>query len=181
MTKEIIKLTLTILGLDDVLDYLNSESEIKNIEYETKLSKMIVLLNYVLRLINKEYFTLSASENLVTDSEGNIDYKLLGHTPVRILDVKNELLLDKLNLERPNATYKVFYNYVLDPITSIDEDVTLPIGLDYATVSYGVASEWAITNLMYDEANMLNSKFLNMLETNKSQVGERRFKARRLK
>ena len=189
MTKEIITLTATMLGLDDVVNYLASEGQEDNAEAEAVINELLVYLNHTAREVTKEYFTLSKCDEVKSSTSCEIEYSSLSETPVKINNVTNSLNL-KVNflvnptclvVSRPNETYKVFYNYTPAPVKSIDDDINLPLGLGYFVLCYGVASEYALSKLLYDEANMWQSKFVSSLERLTSRCKERRFFARKLK
>ena len=81
----------------------------------------------------------------------------------------------------PSTNYLVEYNYLPNKINSVKETLSLPLGVEYFTICYGIASEYALSKLLYSEAEMWESKFKNSLLKFKGVKGERRFYARRLK
>lgn len=190
MTKDILKLTSTFLHLDDTLAYLSSsKNEEPTDEVKNQINQLLIFMNYVIREITKDYFPLYSKETISSDQDGKIYFNKLGRTAIRIKDVKNfldlschfEIYPEYLKLENANTEYKIFYSYVPKTIKTIDEEAELPFGLDYFIVCYGIASEFASSCGLYEEAEMWESKFLSALKSVKSQIGERRFFARRLK
>lgn len=190
MTKDILKLSSTLLGLDDVVEYLNSnQEEAPSEEVSEKINQLLVLTNYILREITKEYYPLSYEEVIFSDSNCQIFYSNFSKRVIAIKDIKNEsnlsvtfnLYPEFIKVGCPNAQYFVSYNYTLESIQNINQHLTLPLGLDYFIVCYGIASEYALSKLLYNEAEMWDNKFRNSLERIKSKTGERRFFARRLK
>jgi len=189
MTKDIIKLSATLLGLDDVVNYLSSPEEQPSEIVSTKINELIVITNYCLRQIVKEYFSLNHKEIVCSDSNCQIEYKNLSKTPISILDIKNNANLsvtfnlypEFIKVGTPNSNYLISYNWLPNNIESINQEITLPFGLDYYILCYGVASEYSLSKLLYSEAEMWESKFKNALSSLKNLKGERRFFARRLK
>lgn len=190
MTKDILKLSSTFLHLDDTLAFLTSSENVEpNENVKNQINQLIVFTNYIIREITKDYYPLYFKETISSDQDGKIFYNKLSKTAIRIKDVKNfldlschfEIYPEYLKLENANTEYKIFYSYVPNTIKTIEDEAELPFGVDYFIVCYGVASEFALSCGLYDEAEMWESKFKNALRSLKSQIGERRFFARRLK
>jgi len=189
MTKDILKLSATFLGLEDVVLFLTKPSSEISDEVDKKLNDLIAILNYVLRNITKEYFPLNHEEVLTSNNQCEVYFNTFEYNPISINDVKNSLLdsvtyniyPEYLKVGKPNNNYLIKYNYVPKKIVNIDDSLVLPLGLEPFTVCYGIASEYALSKLLYSEAEMWESKFKNSLETYRSIKGERRFHSRRLK
>lgn len=190
MTKEILKLSATLLGLEDVVTFLNqSSNDTPNTEILEKINELIVFTNYIVREVTKDYYPLSYDEKVRSDDQCQIYFNKLSKNAIAIKDIKNDSKLsvtfnlypEYIKVGSPNANYSILYNYVPECIQSYSQPFTLPLGLDYFVICYGVASEYALSKLLYGEADMWESKFKNALENIKSRVGERRFLARRLK
>jgi len=190
MTKEILKLSATLLGLDDVVTFLNqSSNETPNNQVLEKINELIVFTNYVIREVTKEYYPLSYCETISSDNQCQIYFNKLSKNAIAIKDIKNNsdlsvtfnLYPEFIKVGSPNSKYTILYNYVPECIQNYSQQFSLPLGLDYFIICYGVASEYALSKLLYSEADMWESKFKNALENIKSRVGERRFYARRLK
>lgn len=190
MTKEILKLVSTFLKLDKTTLYLSGPSdESPSEEVEAQINQLLIFINYVVSEITKDYFPLYCKETISSDRDGKINFNNLSKTAIRIKDVKNfldlsctfEIYPEYLKVENPNSEYKIYYSYVPKKIHSIDEQIELPFGVDYFIVGFGVASEFALANGLYDEAKMWESKFLDGLKSTKSTHGERRFFCRRMK
>lgn len=218
----IIKLTATLLGLNDVISYIDNlkSEELDSLNQsnqtlatslpsndedilitndagqesqpsvvENKISQLITFANYVLREITKEYFPLRTLETLKSDEDGLIYFSDLSKKVASISNVKNCLGFkvnfmvypEYIKLERPNSEYIVYYNYYLEPANSLNSALTLPLGLDYYVVSYKLASEYALANLLYSEAELWESKFRKALENINSRGRERRFTSQILK
>ena len=188
MTKDIIKLSATFLGLSDVVDYLKDTNTSANQETLEKLDDLILFANYVIREITKSYFPLSHTEQVTSNESCEIEFSKLSKSAIAIKSIKNtlnqcvtfNLYPSFIKVGFPERKYTVTYNYVPNKIQSLDDTLNLPLGLGIEVISYGVASEYALSRLLYDEADMWESKFKNALENIKSKHGDRRFYSRRL-
>lgn len=189
MTKDILKLSATLLGLDDVYTYLSSETNQVSPEINKKIDDLIVYLNYILREITKEYYPLKHKEKLISSNQCEIFYNTFSFQPLAIKDIKNHfndsvtfnIYPEYLKVGKPNEEYIVEYNYYPNQIKNVNDRLNLPIGLEPFIICYGIASEFALSRLLYSEAEMWEGKFKNSLDNFKSRIGERRFFARRLK
>jgi len=189
MTQEIIKLSATLLGLDDIIAYLNDTTIPLDDDSKRKMDDLLLYLNYILREITKEYYPLSHEEIVSSDNQCQIFFKNFSKTPIAIKDVKDDsnnsvtfnLYPEFIKIGKPLSRYLVKYNYLLPKITSINDKLILPIGLEPFIICYGIASEYTLSKLLYNESEMWESKFKTSLENIKSRIGERRFFARSLK
>lgn len=188
MTKEILKLSATFLGLYDVVAYLNNPTQNMSEDTKKQLDELLIYMNYILREVTKEYYPLSCEEEIYSNSQCEILFSNFSKNIISIKSVLNDNNFATYNIYptyikvgKPNTKYKVSFNYVLDSVKSFDSEVVLPLGLEPFIISYGIASEYATSKLQYDEANMWESKFKNALQSLKFRVIERKFNSRRLK
>lgn len=190
MTKEIFKLTSSFLGLDDVTNYLSSsEDQTPSEEVKNQLNQLMILMNFVMLKIAKDFVQLNFKETIYSDQEGKIYFSKLQKHAIRIKDVKNfldlscqfEIFPDHIKVENANTEYKVFYCYSPKSVLTLSDEIELPFGVDYFVVCFGIASEYLSSKGLYDEAEMWESKFENEIKNQKHIHGERRFFARRLK
>lgn len=189
MTKDILLLSATMLGLDDVIMHLSQpEPADADDEVKTKENELIAYLNYVVSQIVKEFMPLSNCEKVCSDSSCQIMYDKLSKQAVSIRmvslygrQVTFNLYPEYLKVGRPNQEYEVFYNYVPEKVKDLTDNLELPLGLSEFVICYGIASEYALSKLLYDEANMWQDKYKNALENLTCRSKERRFYARKLK
>ena len=189
MTKNILKLTSTFLGLDDVTAFLADTSQTPSAEVTTTINQLIIFINYVMREIARDHFPLKESETVSSNENKIINFSSLSKTITAIHDAKNSVGLstkytvypDHLLMENANAAYTIYYSYCPATISTVNDALKLPLGLDYFVVCYGVASEYTFSKGLYEEASMWENRFLNSLKTVSGKIGERRFKSRRLK
>lgn len=188
MTKEILKLSATFLGLYDVVSFLNNPTTNISDKVQKELDELLIYMNYVLREVTKEYYPLSTEEELYSNDQCEINFSNFTKNIISIKNVINENLPSTYNIYpsyikvgKPNSKYSISYNYVIDAIKDINSIFILPLGLEPFIISYGIASEYATSKLQYDEANMWESKFKNALQSLKFKVSERKFNSRRLK
>ena len=188
MIKDIIKLSATFLGLSDVIEYLKDTSNTPSNETTEKIEDLILFTNYVIREITKSYFPLSHTEETISNESCEINFSSLSKTAIAIKSIKNSLnqsvtfnlYPNFIKVGFPLSKYTITYNYIPAKIQNLEDSLDLPLGLGFETISYGVASEYALSRLLYNEADMWESKFKNSLENIKSRHGERKFYSRRL-
>lgn len=189
MTKDVLKLSATLLGLDDVIEYLNDSTKTPSQDTQNKIDDLIVYLNYVVREVTKEYFPMQHMEVVSSDNQCQIFFTNLSKIAISIKDIKNSmgdsvtfnLYPEFIKVGNQNTNYLIEYNYIPNPIKSVNDSLALPFGLEYFVICYGIASEYSLSRLLYSEAEMWEGKFKNALRYSKSRIGERRFLARRLK
>ena len=181
MTKEILKLSATFLGLYDVVTYINNPTNTPNNEVKNKIDELLVYMNYVIREVTKEYYPLSYCEDVKSNNQCEIDISLLTKNAIAIKEIKQNdnsvtfnLYPTYIKVGKPNLIYNITYNYIPESISNINQPLNLPLGLEYFIIAYGIASEYALSKLLYDEANMWESKFKNSLESIKIKVKERK-------
>lgn len=188
MTKDIIKLSAIYLGLTDIIEYLKKPTETLSDDVKEKTDDLLLFTNYIIKEITKSYFPLSHTEDVVSNNLCEIPFKNLSKNAIAIKNLKNQsmqevtfnLYPEFIKVGFPNTKYTITYNYTPNKLTSIEDKIDLPLGLDYEVVAYGVASEYALSRLLYSEADMWEDKFKSALENIKSKHGERKFYARRL-
>lgn len=188
MTKEILKLSATFLGLYDVVSFLNNPSTNINEDIRNQLDELLVYMNYILREVTKEYYPLSYEEDIYSNEQCEISFQSFSKNIISIKEVINEnnnvtynIYPTYIKVGKPNTKYLISYNYVLDSVKDINSELILPLGLEPFIICYGIASEYATSKLQYDEANMWESKFKNALQSLKFKVIERKFNSRKLK
>jgi len=189
MTKNILKLTATFLGLDDVNTYLADTTQTPSSEVTKTINELIVFTNYVMREITREYYPLKTTETVVSNENKIIAFSTLSKTITVISDVKNctglsvkyALYPDHIEVGNANQEYTLFYSYCPNAISTLQDTLKLPLGLDYFIVCFGVASEYCLAKGLYEEAAMWENRFINSLKNVNGKTGEKRFKARRLK
>ncbi len=188
MTKDILLLTATMLNLDDVITHLSSEDMEASEDTKKTEGELIAYLNYVLSSITKEYMTLETIERVTSDAECQIAYEKLSKSAVSISkvilcgsSVTFNLYPEYIKVGRPNQEYEVLYYYTPNKVKELSDKVEMPLGLSDFVLCYGIASEYALSKLLYDEAAMWQAKFVNSLEKAKLKGKEKRFYARKLK
>ena len=189
MTKDILKLSAIFLGLQDVLDYIENPSA-DNVDNQTlnDFNLLLTFINYISREVTKDYFKLSHQEKISSNNQCEIPYENLSKLAISINFIEDDnyrctfnLYPNYIKVGKPNTEYQINYNYIPSPITSIDDTLTLPLGLDSFVIAYGVACEFATVKQLYNEANMWESMFKNSLKNLKPKFKERFFKTRKLK
>lgn len=148
MLSEIIKNIALILDDKEVIEYLNSDKEISNAP--TNLNTYITLVNFVLTNIAENFLCYKCTEELVSDDKCRLNLADLTKGICTIKKVRDDRFkpvkfradVDYLYVGSPNKMYFVEYSYVPADLTSLDDTMLLPLGLDYKTVCYGVVCEF---------------------------------------
>ena len=173
MLSEIIKNIALILDDQQVLEYLdynqtftqnNSEETIKQ---PKNIDMYIALTNFVLTDIAQNFLCYKCTQDLLSDTDGKIKLADFLHVPCSIKCIKNDegkkvrfyITDDDLVVDEAGKLYFVEYAFLPDALSSLDDSVLLPIGLDIKTLVYGVVSEYLATKMQYTEANIWEQKF----------------------
>lgn len=182
MLKEIIKNTLMLLGRENELEEVENLDE-DSYQTSTKkiVSSLIKITNLVLSDITRDVSKLAGDVLLTSDENCQIFYseikeKLTGIKNVAInrFPVTFNLYPEYIKVGRPNTTYQISYYYENKPCKSINDNIVLPISITPSAVSYGVAAEYCSINLLYDECNMWEQKFVRAMENVRDKCGERK-------
>lgn len=182
MLKEIIKNTLMLLGRENELD------EVEHLEesaYQSSTKKIVTSLikitNLVLSDITRDIAKLAGEVTLTSDNECQIYYKDIGKkvTGIKSIAINRfpvtfNLYPEYIKVGRPNTTYQISYFYENEPCRAITDSINLPISITPSAVSYGVAAEYCSINLLYDECNMWEQKFVRAMENIRDKCGERK-------
>lgn len=185
MTKEILLLTLTLLGFDETRQALE-QGELMG-EDAKRVNELLAYTNYVVREVTTKFCPLYECITLKSDDKCQIYYKDFDNEPIAIKWVKDRfnetfnLYPEYIKVGKPENQYRICYEYTPKTAKTIDDEVHLPLGISFQTICYGVASEYTLSKLLYDEAAMWQDKFKNSLESTAMHLPERRFKARKLK
>lgn len=174
MLSEIIKNIALILDDQQVLDYLNYNQMIEQedgqeeaVKEPTNIDMYITLINFVLTDIAQNFLCYKCTQDLLSDGQGQIKLADFLHVPCSIKCIKTDsgkkvkfyVTEDDLVVGEANKLFYVEYAYLPDALTSLDDSVLLPLGLDTKTLVYGVVSEYLATKMQYTEANIWELKF----------------------
>ncbi len=165
MLSEIIKNIALILDDQSAINYLANLSE--DDEENTNVELYITLVNFVLTDIAQSFLCYKCTQDLVSDENGTLLLSDFWHTPCSIKAVKDDTgkkirfyaTDDYLVVGEMNKLYYVEYCYLPEELTSLDDSVLLPLGLDARTICYGAVSEYYAIKMLYTEANIWEQKY----------------------
>lgn len=180
MLSEIIKNVALLLDDQEVLNYLQA-TEVQE-DTPTNVNTYITLVNFVLTNIAQNFLCYKCTEELVSDSNCKLNLADLSHGICTIKSVKDQNLkqvkfstsIDYIFTQKPNKLHYVEYTFLPSNLTSLDDTVLLPLGLDIKTVCYGVVCEFYTLKMQFTEANIWEQKFkANLKNLNKRYIGIR--------
>lgn len=170
LVKDIIKKACKLIGISDVLNYLNDESEDATLSTDAseKLNELLLAVNLTNNTIASQYFEISASTKCDNPS-GVVSFESI--TTKNIVDIKkvtdqeNNDIDYKVLSDGIHSDYKsliVYYTYIPDDLT-ISDSVDYYLKLSEITFAYGVVSEYLFLVGDLEEASIWDEKFKNIL------------------
>jgi len=160
------------------LDNYQSEQEEQDVNVDT----YVTLTNFVLRDIASTFYCYIAEEKLLSDNGGKIQLSMLSHQPCTIKKVRNffgksvgfKVMVDSIVVPSNNEQYTLEYSYYPDEL-ALDDDLTLPLGLDSTTICYGIVNEYYRLKMMFAEANIWEEKYKRGLRNLSKKYSDRFF------
>ena len=167
--KDIITLSATFLQLEDVLDMsiLGGTSETFSDETQKKINLLKKCVGLIYEEIATDYLKLLQVDKAVV-YDNKLLFKDLTKNIIKLVSVKNtfnesvnfKLMPDGIIL--PNGEYEITYTYYPD---KINEDDLLTNLEDFSgrvtarVLAYGVCSEYALINGLFEEAQTYRTRF----------------------
>ncbi len=164
LVKEIIKKASTLIGREDVYDYLNGVDSSPSEQVLKTVDIMVRLLNMVVSELAGSFVPMIITEPLYT-SNGKIYYSQLSFSPKEILKAYDrsgvncltsvEHAFATVNSTRVDVEYACFPNEVgIDgELNYTEKDVTS------TALAYGVLAEYAITQGCFKDAVMWHERY----------------------
>lgn len=189
MLKEIIKKCANFMGRDDIVRALedstkNTFEDFEDDEIKYDLHRLMLCYNNVVTSVFENYLELIQTEEIATNSNGEIFYNYLTKLPVKIIqveDMSKNLINFKANLKfiKTNYSNKLFtitYRYVPKEAKDLD-DVIETFSPSYEmAICYGIIGEFLSFCGKYSESVSWKEKFENLLFNLKTKR-ERRVKS----
>ncbi len=174
MLKNLLIKCAELLNRDDILETLKSIDDVEDIDnkqIQNDIVRLIQFYNFTVHAACENYLGLITSEMVKSDVNKKIHYHELNFTPVRILEVRDELGGRVLFDVSPtfiltctgNKVYQVTYKYVPDCIEKLNEKTQLPRNLNEKTIVYGVVSEFLASKSQFNQSDYWRNKFLDDL------------------
>ena len=192
MLKDIILDCLQMLGEREVRNKVTElshggtvDKELSHLTvHEQDMVKLLISCSLnVVNAVTRNLIKSLAMENVKSDYDGRIYFKDLDHSIISVKDVRDELnapivfhvFFDHLRVPLKNKELTVSYYFEHKPLNSMYESYDLPLSLTNHIVALGALSEYCALKLLYNEAEMFESKFKAELEDAAVQKGERKF------
>jgi hypothetical protein len=183
--KEVIKITATMIGREDVVDYLDGVKDGDLTETEKTVEIMVRLVNLVINELACSFIPMKTIEQTL-NSGGKVYYRTLKYNPLEIKGVFNsagekvgfsvEHTFVKIDI--PNALIE--YSY-FPPKYSLDDEIGYSEkDVSARVLAYGLSAEYAITQGCFKDAVMWHKRYADgvalLCEPKNSRIKERVWK-----
>lgn len=189
MLKDLIYLAGFYLNLTDVTDYLTAidgDEDVSDLTEPKEMETLISLSNLVIRNVTRKYIPLYFEEVKQSNENCEINFSNFSKSVNEIKSVISSdglkatfrVFPEYIKVGNPNSSYKIVYSYIPSEIRTLNSSLVLPVGISEDDLVFGVCSEFATMNMLYDEADMFESKFKECLLKSLMGKSERKFKSR---
>jgi len=167
---DVVKLAAVLLQLEGVLASLSGEEQPEGEQQEKAEADKKLLLrcaNLVVGEVAAEYLPLKAAE-VLTSSDGNIDYSAFSKRPIEIYSAKKNGLkcrykMYPAKLITEAGEVEVCYSYVPESV-GIDEELDFAEGkITPRILAYGTAAEYCLVNCLHEEAWVWDKRYKDSL------------------
>lgn len=171
MLKNILLKTSELVNRDDIVSALKEADSIEDIDSSNisiEISKMISYCNYILNDIFENYIFLEKKETTTSNENGEICYSNLNNKPIKIISVKStqntnlfyNIHSTYISTNIPNQTFIIHYCYAQNELSNFEDQIELPINLNYKTICYGIASEFLASKDQFEKSEFWKTKYL---------------------
>ena len=173
---DILNKALDLLGIRDVTVSSQSTDE--------RLAKLVNALGVTYLQLITEYAPLEKEES-VTVTGGSFDLTTLGETifdVARLTDLSGNVVKCRMRgrtLRAEDGRYTLRYYYLPQSYPAIGGVVTLPPQVTLPLIARGVAAEYALESLMYEESLLHDRKYKEGLMRALSPHAEKRIAVKR--
>ena len=162
--KEIIKITATVIGREDVVEYLEGKVQTPSQEVVDTVEVMVRLANLVINELACSFIPMKKVEKVVV-KDGKVYYKDLSYNPLVILNAydknENELsfLVKNTHVELDSYTAEIEYSFV-PPNYTLDQEIGYQEkDISARVLAYGLCAEYAITQGCFKDAVMWHKRY----------------------
>lgn len=171
MLKNILLKTSELVNRDDIVSALKETDSIEDIDSSNisiEISKMISYCNYILNDIFENYIFLEKKETTTSNENGEIYYSNLNNKPIKIISVKSSqntnlfynIHSTYISTNIPNQPLIIHYCYAPNELSNFEDQIELPINLNYKTICYGIASEFLASKDQFEKSEFWKTKYL---------------------
>ena len=171
---QIIKNVATILGLIDVVELLASNAKAEELDENLNYRVLMRAGALVLANLGANFKTPVTQQTFLANvtNAGRFSLNLFNHPPLAIKDVSAggrtfawELFSDHLRIIGAMGHVDVTYTFSAAPQSG---EESLPLDIRPEIVEYGILSEFAFINGMFNEAQVWNTKMRELLFQDRS-------------
>lgn len=170
MLKNLIIKCSDLVNRDDIsltLKNVSSLDEIENQNIQSDIIRLIQYYNFTISNIYENYIDAYTSEEIVSNQDGDIFYSDLKYTPLNIVSVSSNFSENnicksptKIETNSPNTTFKITYKYEPNQIMDLNDEITLPLGINQKVVIYSIVSEFLASKDSFEKSEHYKNKFL---------------------
>lgn len=172
--KDILESVCLYLDLTEELEPVFNGGSLSE-EVENEYKKLILAINLTTQELCYKAMPLTTIEKVVT-LDKTIIIKDLTKKAINIVQVKNnqnkkqkfKIVDDKIVLNN-QGTFEVTYNYLLNSVSSCEDEIDLNFYLSLKTFVYGVVSEYYNINGLFEESKVFHEKFLTAIKQSLKQ------------
>lgn len=170
MVKNLLIKCAELLNRSDIIQEIKIHNSIEEIEeqaVQNDVLRLISFYNYITASVFDNYLELVETENIVTDSIGNLYLSKLSKTPTKIVKLKHHntairyiIYPNCLSTNFTNEEITITYNYLPKEVKDFNDKLfTKDIGI-LNTLSYGVASEFLASKNLFSESDFWKNRFM---------------------
>lgn len=171
MLKNILIKCAEMLNRNDMVKCLKTQTDIAKVSDESlqaDLYRLINYFNFTTSTLFENYFDLSRSETLTSDSNNIIYYHNFSYTPVKILSVIDSLgnensatvLTAHILTNKPKSKYKITYCYLPKELKNLTDELEPFHERLSKVICYSIVSEFFACKNMYDQSEFWKNRFL---------------------
>ncbi|MCL2755926.1 MAG: hypothetical protein FWE45_02625 [Firmicutes bacterium] len=165
--KQILSNVAEILGLADVVELVKSNVAINELHQNTNYRLLLRCASLVVANLATHYSEITHTQRVNTQINGRINFSVFEHPPTNIKMVRQitgermrfRTFIDHIIVNQPGK-FDVTFTYVPKIISGNE---TNPFPLPPAALEYGIMAEYAFLSGMFNEAQVWNEKFGEMI------------------
>ena len=167
--KEIIKLSATLLGREDIKSYVDGREFASDSDTKRAVDNMIELLNLVVNELCVTYVPMIKTEK-VQSINGKVEYKNLSERPIKIyqaLDFNGEKLsfnAKPLYLTTSNDVKSVEYSFIPEQYGYEDQIGYTEKDISIRALAFGLCSEFCIVEGEFDKAVVWHERYIDAIK-----------------
>ena len=184
MVKQILTKCVELLNRDDILNELKNSTSISDITnnlIKNDVERLINYYNFTISNIFENYIFLEENELLLSDENNRIYFSNFKYKPIKIKNVLNTSMSSTnytihttfISTNSQYTNYNIYYNYVPNEVSDINDEITHKNIINDKIVCYGVVSEFLASKDQYEKSEFWKDKFLFELFKLKTKKGRR--------